>query len=107
MKPPKDELPPTIPERLLDIDVVVRLLGHLMQHDQLKPDAKQQLRQLIGALPPSKKHAETWKRNLKALAREMRDMGDTAPQPRVRKRVVEAQPRTASQQIYRAPDIGH
>lgn len=104
MKTSSDELPPCIPEQLPDIDMAVRLLGHRIQHNQLKPEDKTQLRKLLGILPPSKKHAETWKQSLKALAREMRDMGDSAPQPRRRKRT-DAHQRLAESSVYRGPEV--
>lgn len=78
----KEELPPRIPEQLAELDQAVALLGNRAQQEKLKSEAAARLVALIGEYPISKKLAARWKAALKGLARDIREMGDTAPQPK-------------------------
>ena len=63
-------MPPRVPENLQDLERAIMLLGGLSKGQKLKPASQAQLETLLGAIP-SKVLAAEWKRELKALRKDL------------------------------------
>lgn len=69
-------VPPRVPEACAELDEATMLLGSLVK-GPLKESRRQRVASLLGQLPRSPDEAAAWKSALKALRRELAELGES------------------------------